>query len=123
MDCIFCKIAKKDISSMLVYEDDLIMAFMDINPQCDGHTLLIPKKHYEDYTALPTEILTHIFRKAEELGVVLTSKLKTKGYRLIINYGDEQEVKHFHLHILPNVRKKASKDIKELFSEITKNHD
>lgn len=105
---------------MQLYEDDFVMAFMDINPQCDGHALIIPKEHYEDFTVVPADVLTHIFKKAEILGNALTKKLKTKGYRLIINYGDQQEVKHFHLHILPNVGKKTSKDANELFKQITK---
>lgn len=120
MDCLFCKIAKKDINSMQLYEDDFIMAFMDINPQCDGHTLIIPKEHYDDYTSIPADVLAHIFKKAEILGDALTQKLKSKGYRLIINYGDQQEIKHFHLHILPKVNQKTNKDAKEIFESITK---
>lgn len=120
MDCLFCKIAKKNINSMQLYEDDFIMAFMDINPQCDGHTLIIPKEHYDDYTKVPADVLAHIFKKAEILGKALTKKLKSKGYRLIINYGDQQEIKHFHLHILPKVNQKTNKDAKELFEQITK---
>lgn len=119
MSCLFCKIAKKEINSMQLYEDDLIIAFMDINPQCEGHTLIIPKEHYEDYTEVPCEIMNHILKKAETLGNALTKKLKTKGYRLIINYGDEQEIKHFHLHILPNLKNKKPNDIKEVFEKLT----
>ncbi|MBQ6817104.1 MAG: HIT domain-containing protein [Bacilli bacterium] len=120
MNCLFCKIANKDINSMQLYEDDFIIAFLDINPQCEGHTLIIPKEHFEDYTEVPSDIMNHIFKKAEVLGKALTKKLKSKGYRLIINYGDEQEVKHFHLHILPNLKNKGAKDVKEVFEKLTK---
>lgn len=119
MSCLFCKIAKKEINSMQLYEDDFIIAFMDINPQCEGHTLIIPKEHYEDYTEAPSEIMNHMIKKAEILGNALTKKLKTKGYRLIINYGDEQEIKHFHLHILPNLKNKKTIDVKEVFEKLT----
>lgn len=120
MNCLFCKIANKDINSMQLYEDDFIIAFMDINPQCEGHTLIIPKEHFEDYTEVPSDIMNHIFKKAEVLGKALTKILKSKGYRLIINYGDEQEIKHFHLHILPNLKNKDVKDVKEVFEKLTK---
>ena len=120
MNCLFCNIAKKTINSMQLYEDDFIMAFMDINPQCDGHALIVPKEHYDDYTSIPPEVLAHIFKKAEILGNALMKKLKSKGYRLVINYGSEQEVKHFHLHILPKVNQKVSKNVTELFEQITK---
>lgn len=120
MNCLFCKIANKDINSMQLYEDDFIIAFMDINPQCEGHTLIIPKEHFEDYTEVSADIMNHILKKAEVLGNALTKKLKSKGYRLIINYGDEQEIKHFHLHILPNLKNKDVKDVKEVFEKLTK---
>ena len=63
---------------MELYEDDFILAFMDINPQCEGHTLIIPKEHCDDYTCIPSELMTHIFKKAEMLGEALTKKLKSK---------------------------------------------
>ncbi len=119
MDCLFCKIAKKEINSMELYEDDFILAFMDINPQCEGHTLIIPKEHYDDYTCIPNELMTHIFKKAEMLGDALTKKLQSKGYRMIINYGNEQEIKHFHLHILPNLKKTKNLDVTKTFEKLT----
>lgn len=119
MDCLFCKIAKKEINSMELYEDDFILAFMDINPQCEGHTLIIPKEHYDDYTCIPNELMTHILKKAEMLGDALTKKLQSKGYRMIINYGNEQEIKHFHLHILPNLKKTKNLDVTKTFEKLT----
>ena len=61
MDCIFCKIANKEINSNFVYEDDILMAIMDINPICDGHILIIPKKHYETVFDVPENILSHMY--------------------------------------------------------------
>ena len=119
MDCLFCNIAKKEINSMELYEDDFILAFMDINPQCEGHTLIIPKEHYDDYTCIPNELMTHILKKAEMLGDALTKKLQSKGYRMIINYGNEQEIKHFHLHILPNLKKTKNLDVTKTFEKLT----
>lgn len=119
MNCLFCKIAEKEINSYELYEDDFILAFMDINPMCEGHTLIIPKNHYEDYTSVPSDVMAHILKKAEFLGNALTKKLKSKGYRLIINYGDEQEIKHFHLHILPNLKNKNVPNPEETFKKLT----
>lgn len=120
MDCLFCKIAKKEIDSFQLYEDDFIMAFLDINPVSDGHTLIIPKKHYDDYTKVPDVLMSHIMKKAEILGDVLTKKLDSKGYHLGINYGDKQEIKHFHLHLIPTDNSNIRKP-KTVFNEITKN--
>lgn len=119
MNCLFCKIAEKEINSYELYEDDFILAFMDINPMCEGHTLIIPKNHYEDYTSVPSDVMAHILKKVEFLGNALTKKLKSKGYRLIINYGDEQEIKHFHLHILPNLKNKNVPNPEETFKKLT----
>ncbi len=101
MDCIFCKIANKEISSMCIYEDDFVLAFLDINPDCNGHTLIIPKKHYKDIHDIPENILLHIFNISKEIMKKLEKKINCDGFSLLQNNGDAQEVKHFHLHIKP----------------------
>ena len=103
-DCIFCKIVNGEIPSMKVYEDDLCMAYLDINPDTDGHTLIIPKEHYEDIYELPKDVLEHIFDVAKNLMNDLKDKLNCSGYTLMINYGSSQEVKHFHLHVKPQYK-------------------
>lgn len=120
MDCIFCKIANKSIDSMQLYEDDFIVAIMDINPHCDGHTLIIPKNHYEDYTKVPNDVMDHILRKAENLGNSIIKKLDVKGYTLAINYGDRQEVKHFHMHLMPSTSMKNIRKPETVFNLLTK---
>ena len=102
MDCIFCKIAQKKSASKVLYEDDLVMVIMDIKPIVDGHVLIIPKKHYTDYQELDSEITTHIFEVAKKIGKHIMDKLDKKSITLLINYGDDQQVKHYHLHILPD---------------------
>ena len=60
MDCIFCKIIDNEIPSYTLYEDDIVKVFLDINPNHPGHTLIIPKKHYDTFMDLPNELVTHI---------------------------------------------------------------
>ncbi len=100
MDCVFCKIANGEIPSKTVYEDDKVLAFMDINPHAKGHVLIVPKKHYEDFTQA-NDIISHMFEVANKVGNNILDKLEQKGFSLVINYGDAQEVKHLHLHIIP----------------------
>lgn len=102
MDCIFCKIAKGEIPSKVLYEDEMVLVIMDANPSVDGHALIIPKKHYTDYQELDSKMLTHIFEVAKEIGPKIMEKLNANSLTLLINYGEDQKVKHFHLHLLPN---------------------
>ncbi|MBE6097102.1 MAG: histidine triad nucleotide-binding protein [Schwartzia succinivorans] len=103
-DCIFCKIAQKEIPSTLVYEDELVAAFKDLEPQAPFHALVIPKKHVESIAALKAEdkeLTAHILcdvipQIAKEQG------LTEKGFRVVANTGEDggQTVKHLHFHIL-----------------------
>ena len=118
MDCIFCKISKKEIPSSILFEDELVMAIMDANPNVDGHVLIIPKKHYTDYLECDEEITLHMFHVAKELGPKIMDKLKAKSLTLLMNYGDDQQVKHVHLHLLPNFgtsKGMATKDKEEVY--------
>lgn len=103
-DCIFCKIAQKEIPSQLVYEDEQVAAFRDLEPQAPVHVLVIPKKHVESLlalTAVDKDLISHIMidvipQLAKELQV------DEKGFRVVANTGDEggQSVKHLHFHLL-----------------------
>ncbi len=101
MDCIFCKIVNGSIPSMKIYEDNLVMAYLDISPDCDGHTLIIPKCHYQDIFDIPSDTLNHIFDVTKKIMKILEKKLNCNGFSLLQNNGSIQEVKHFHLHIKP----------------------
>lgn len=118
MDCIFCKIINGDIPSYKVYEDDLVYAFLDINPDSPGHTLIIPKKHYQDLVSIDNETLLHIFDVARILKKKLEGKLNIDGLTLIQNNGDVQEVKHFHLHLKPYYNNKIDMDIEDVYKKI-----
>ena len=101
MNCIFCKIIENEIPSYTIYEDDLVKAFLDINPDSNGHCLIIPKDHTLDLESIDKETLYHVMNIARKLTRTLTEKLNIDGVTLIQNNGDVQEVKHFHLHLKP----------------------
>ncbi len=119
MDCIFCKIVNGEIPSYKIYEDEKIMAFLDINPYAPGHTLVIPKEHTLDITTIPEDTLNHLMNKAKEIAKLVTEKLDAPGYTLIQNNGFVQEVKHFHLHVIPKYRNNFDMDVKEVYEKIT----
>ena len=116
MDCIFCKIVEGKIPSLKIYEDDVILAFLDINPDSNGHTLIIPKKHYKDINDIDEKTLCHIYSKAKDIMKLLKEKLNADGFSLLQNNGSVQEVKHYHLHIKPYYSNKPSiKLVKDSF--------
>ena len=100
-DCLFCKIANGEVPSNFLYEDDLVVAFPDINPLTPTHVLVVPKKHYENITdnvpAEPLAAIAHAVKVvAEQTGIDKT------GFRCITNTGDDggQSVHHLHVHVL-----------------------
>ena len=101
MDCIFCKIVNNEIPSYKIYEDEFVLAFLDINPDSDGHTLIIPKKHFKDLDDIDEETLTKIYKVAKKIKKELEEKLGCMGISLLQNNGEIQEVKHYHLHLKP----------------------
>lgn len=103
MSCIFCKIVSGEIPSKIIYENESVMAFNDINPVAPEHILIIPKKHIEsidDISFIDREITASMFDAVKEIAVI--KKLPEYGYRVIINNGKAagQEVFHLHLHLL-----------------------
>jgi histidine triad (HIT) family protein len=102
-DCIFCKIAAGTIPSGKVYETDKVLAFLDIGPVSDGHTLIIPKEHYERFEDCPPELLAEI---GPVLGIVakaVVAAVQAEGYNVLCNRGKAagQVVEHVHFHIIP----------------------
>ncbi len=102
MDCLFCKIIDSTIPSTKVYEDEMMYAFRDINPQAPVHVLVIPKIHIESLdkvTAENSDVIRAIFEKIPEIA---KSEGLENGYRLVSNCGPDacQTVKHLHFHII-----------------------
>lgn len=101
--CLFCRIASKEIPSKIVYEDDLILAFDDINPQAPVHVLIIPKEHFDSLNSVaddPNGLLSHILLKAREIAGI--KGIRESGYRIVLNTARDsgQDVFHIHFHIL-----------------------
>lgn len=109
MDCIFCKIIKGEVPSYTIYEDELVKAFLDVNPDVNGHILIVPKKHYQDLFDIDENVLIHIMKCAKDLDKLLKEKLHTDGLTLVQNNGLKQEVKHFHLHLKPQYKIEGEK--------------
>ncbi len=97
-DCIFCKIAKGEILSEKVYEDDGFSAFLDMNPVAKGHTLLIPKKHVRWMKDSPDELISNIFILAKNLMIKIQEKLQCDYVQLSVV---GEEIGHFHIHLVP----------------------
>lgn len=119
MNCVFCKIVNNEIPSKIIYEDEIVKAFLDVNPDANGHTLIIPKKHIVDITDMDEETMVHIIRIAKKLKKELEKKLHINGLTLMQNNGYGQEVKHFHLHLKPLYKEKQVKqDIEEIYNTL-----
>ena len=101
-DCIFCKIIKGEIPSRTVYEDDLIQVIMNINPNTNGHLLVIPKEHMENIFDTKEEVITYSIKIVKEkLYPLLKEKLNCEGLTLAQNNELGQEIKHYHIHLIP----------------------
>ena len=119
MDCIFCKIIAGEIPSYKIYEDEEVFVFLDINPVNPGHTLIIPKVHTLDMMTIDNKVLIKIFDKAKDIAKLLVEKMNADGFTLIQNNGIAQDVKHFHLHVIPKYCKKINMNIEEVYKKIT----
>lgn len=108
-DCLFCKIVSGEINSYTIYEDDIVKAFLDINPTSVGHTLIVPKVHYLDLDDIPLVVLNHVMEVAKRLKNLIQNKLGCDGMTLVQNNGFVQEVKHYHLHLIPKYRGNSKK--------------
>lgn len=116
---IFCKIINGEIPSLTVYEDNIVKAFLDVNPDVNGHLLVVPKKHILDIYEMDDETLIHIFKVAKDMGKMLENKLHCQGITFVQNNGDVQEVKHFHLHIKPYYSDKQELvDVKDVYEQL-----
>lgn len=105
-DCIFCKIAKHEIPKEFTYEDDEVMAFLDINPIKEIHILVMPKKHVKDFLDVSdSDILNKLKIVAQK--IIKEQKLENRGYRIVINGGGAQIIDHLHLHIIGPLGKAA----------------
>jgi len=101
--CIFCKIIEKSIPSKVLFENDKNLAFLDIFPVSKGHTIVIPKNHYENLEEIPNNELAELFKIVKKISILIHKKLKVDGYNILQNNfrAAGQVVNHFHVHIIP----------------------
>ncbi len=126
-NCIFCKIIKEESPCWKVYEDDLVIAIFDAYPATEGHVLVLPKKHYQDIYDIPEELIAHVVIVCKKVAVNLKKALNVKAVNLIHGSGKvaQQDVFHFHMHIVPRRKNDDFKlhynpklDIKPKFDEL-----
>lgn len=100
-NCIFCKIIKGEIPSKKVFEDDQTIVFMSIDPATNGHLLVVPKKHIVTIEDMDLDTLSHMYSIIKNLYPMLKEKLNCEGLTIAQNNDLGQEVKHFHIHLIP----------------------
>ena len=129
-DCIFCKIIKGEIPSRTIYEDEIIKVIMNINPNTNGHLLVLPKEHYVNMMDIDEAVLSHSIKIIKNnIYPLLKEKLNCKGLTLANNNELGQEIKHFHIHLIPRYEndnadfqsnKSLLEDLDDVFTKLTK---
>lgn len=106
-NCIFCKIVAGEIPSTKVFEDSDILAFMDINPNNKGHTLVITKDHYKTFNDIPVDLLTKLIKKIQDVTAAVTEATSCHGFNILMNNNKAagQLVPHVHFHVVPRFDK------------------
>jgi len=102
-DCIFCKIVSKELPCYKIYEDNNFLAFLDIQPIAKGHTLIIPKKHYNTFAETPADLLAEMIQVVHKIGIAVKKTMKADGFNIGLNNGSAagQIIIHTHFHIIP----------------------
>lgn len=98
-ECVFCN--KEQIKTDFVYEDEFVMAFMDMDPINEGHVLLVPKQHYLDVDEIPDELLAHLMIVSKKILKALKEIYRPDGYSIVQDGGAFNDIGHYHLHIFP----------------------
>ena len=124
---IFCKIINGEIPSYKLCEDEKVLVFLDINPNTNGHMLIVPKKHIITVEEMDNELATHILNIEKKMHNLLKEKLNIQGLTIVQNNDLGQEVKHYHVHLIPrysndgwkmNFNKDILDDVKETFLKL-----
>ena len=115
---IFCKIIKGEIPSYTIYEDEVVKVFLDVNPSHNGHTLIVPKKHYQDLFDIEEEVLNHILKISKKIALYLKERLEFDGISLCQNNQYGQEVKHYHLHLIPKYKDEKKLSVEEVYNKL-----
>lgn len=111
-NCIFCKLANKDIPTNIIYEDDRFTVILDASPATKGHALILPKNHAANIYELPDEDASAVFVLAKKLATKMTEILHCDGFNIVQNNGEVagQTVFHFHMHLIPRYLNDGNQD-------------
>ncbi|HEX4231679.1 MAG TPA: HIT family protein [Bryobacteraceae bacterium] len=107
--CIFCKIVQRDAPGSLVYEDEAILAFLDLHPLFPGHVLVSPRGHYETLADLPGNLIEPLFSATQLLAKAVETAMQAEGTFVAVNNRVSQSVPHLHVHVVPRRRKDGLK--------------
>ena len=118
MDCIFCKIIRNEIPSYTVFEDDIVKVFLDISPKSNGHMLIVPKTHFTNVLDIDFETLNHINKITKDMYKLLKDKLSIDGLTIVQNNEYKQDIKHYHVHLIPTYINNNDKDIKDILKTL-----
>lgn len=118
--CLFCQIVAGDIPGRIVYEDESAVAFLDVNPLAEGHTLVVPKTHQERVNDLTPDEAADLFRAVREVVPAVEDAVDAPASTVAINNGEEsgQEVPHLHVHIVPRRSGDGAGPIHALFRDV-----
>lgn len=102
-ECLFCKIVRGDSASFKIFEDESVFAFLDIFPAAKGHTLIVPKRHFETIYDIPEDILNKVMSVSKKLAEDYKKKFGIDACNIIQSNGSvaQQEIPHFHVHLIP----------------------
>ena len=109
MNCLFCAIVNGEVSATIVFEDEISLAFLDHRPLFPGHSLLVPKIHFETLTDLPHNLVGPFFQNVQLLARAVESALEAEGTFVAMNNRVSQSVPHLHMHIVPRRKKDGLK--------------
>ena len=130
MDCIFCDIINRKSEAEILYEDENIISFLDIRPVNYGHTLVVPKKHYDNLLSITSSELKYLIDGLQLIARAVEKSVKADGFNIVVNNGKAagQTVFHFHFHIIPrfandfsfrpNFKKYSNGSMKEFANKI-----
>jgi diadenosine tetraphosphate (Ap4A) HIT family hydrolase len=117
-DCIFCRIGRNEEPASFVYEDESVVAFLDARPVSEGHTLVVPRRHYENILVVPEEELADLFKIVKRVALAVSKCEKADGISIIQNNGSaaHQIIFHFHVHVIPR-HERADSHVPRVFVE------
>ncbi len=118
MDCLFCKIINNEVDSYTIYEDDNFKAFLDIHPNTNGHTLIVPKAHIKDMLDMDSETYKNLCEVIKKVMIILKEKLNYDGIKVVQNNGIVQDIMHYHTHLIPVYKESMNINVQDVYNII-----